>query len=130
MSVEAEESFIENLLDSKVSALFVGKIDDELVCVGSIMTSPKERISHQAELAVSVKKKYWGLGIATYLMQTMIAFAKNNGQTEILHLGVKEDNLKALSLYKKMGFNEIGRYKNFFKINGEYYDEILMNLYF
>lgn len=60
MSVEAEENFIENLLDSNVSALLVGRIENEIVCAGSIMTSPKERISHQAELAVSVKKKILG----------------------------------------------------------------------
>lgn len=129
MSVEAEENFIENLLDSNVSALLIGRIENEIVCTGSIMTAPKERISHQADLAVSVKKKYWGLGIGTHLMQTMISFAKRNGQTEILHLGVKDDNLTAVNLYKKMGFNEIGRHKNFFKIDGKYYDEILMDLY-
>lgn len=129
MSVEVEQNFIENLADSKVSALFVGKIADEIVCVGSIMAPPRKRIAHQADLAISVKKKYWGLGIGTHLIQTVITFAQENGQTEILHLGVKNDNVTAINLYKKMGFNEIGRYKNFFKIAGKYYDEILMNLY-
>lgn len=129
MTAEAEEIFIENLLESDVSALLVGKIEDEIVCVGSIMTSPRERISHQAELSLSVKKKYWGLGIGTYLMEAMISFAKRNGKTEILHLGVKSDNINAINLYKKMGFHEVGRHKNFFKIEGNYYDEILMDLY-
>ena len=59
----------------------------------------------------------------------MISFAKRNGQTEILHLGVKNDNINAINLYKKMGFHEVGRHKNFFKIEGNYYDEILMDLY-
>ncbi|WP_349673668.1 N-acetyltransferase [Lacrimispora sp.] len=129
ITTEAEEIFIENLLESDVSALLVGKIEDEIVCVGSIMTSPKERISHQAELSISVKKKYWGFGIGTYLMEAMISFAKRNGQTEILHLGVKNDNINAINLYKKIGFHEVGRHKNFFKIDGKYYDEILMDLY-
>ncbi|MTK07862.1 MAG: GNAT family N-acetyltransferase [Hungatella sp.] len=129
MTAEAEEIFIENLLESDVSALLVGKIEDEIVCVGSIMTSPRERISHQAELSISVKKKYWGLGIGTHLMEAMISFAKRNGQTEILHLGVKNDNINAINLYKKMDFHEVGRHKNFFKIEGNYYDEILMDLY-
>ena len=129
ISVEAEEKLIEDLTDSKVSALLIGKIENEIVCVGSIMTSPRERICHQADLAISVKKKYWGLGIGTILMQAMIDFSKKNRKTEILHLGVKADNLTALSLYRKMGFNEIGRHKNFFKINGKYYDEILMDLH-
>ncbi len=129
MSVEAEEKFIENLADSKASALFVGKIEHEIVCVGSVMTSPRVRICHLAELAISVKMEYWRLGIGTFLMQTLIDFSKDNRQTEILHLGVKADNLTALKLYEKMGFHEIGRHKNYFKINGNYYDEILMDLH-
>lgn len=129
MTAGEEEIFIENLLESDVSALLVGKIENEIVCVGSIMTSPRERISHQAELSISVKKKYWGLGIGTHLMEAMISFAKRNGQTEILHLGVKNDNINAINLYEKMGFHEVGRHENFFKIEGNYYDEILMDLY-
>lgn len=129
MSVEAEEEFIEALENSAASALFVGKIADKIVCVGSIITSQRERIAHQAELALSVKKEYWRLNIGTLLMQTMINFAKENGQTEILHLGVKADNETAINLYIKMGFIRIGAYKNYFKVDGKYYDEILMNLY-
>jgi len=48
---------------------------------------------------------------------------------EVLHLGVKEENERGVRLYEKMGFKEIGRYPKFFKIDGEYYDEVLMNLY-
>ena len=129
MSVEAEENFIENLTNFRTSALFIGKIDNEIACVGSILSSQRDRIAHQAEIAISVKKKFWGLGVGTHLMQTIINYAKSNGQTEILHLGVIEDNYNAISLYKKMGFEEIGRYKKFLKINGQYKDEILMNLY-
>lgn len=129
MSVEAEENIIDNLSNSKTSALFVGKIEDEIVCVGSIMAPQKARIAHQADLAISVKKKYWHIGIGSQIINTMINFAKENGQTEILHLGVKSDNTNAQNLYRNMGFIEIGKYEKFFKINGEYFDEILMNLY-
>lgn len=129
MSVEAEEHFIEEMRQSEYSALLIGKIENEIVCVGSIMAPSKKRILHQAELAVSVKKEYWGLGIGTYLMQALVDYAKQNKTTEILHLGVKSDNETAICLYKKMGFEEIGRYKKFFKINEDYYDEVMMNLY-
>ncbi|MDU7441828.1 MAG: GNAT family N-acetyltransferase, partial [Clostridium sp.] len=35
----------------------------------------------------------------------------------------------AIKLYKRHGFVEVGVHKNFFNINGDYYDEILMDLY-
>ncbi len=129
MDVESEEKFIENINSSEKSALFVGKINGKTVCVGSIQSPNRERISHQCDIAVSVKRDFWNIGIGTELMKTLINFAKNTKQIEIIHLGVRADNINAIKLYKKMGFSEIGLYKKFFKINGEYADEILMNLY-
>lgn len=128
MTLEAEEKYIESVNQSETSALFVGKVEDEIICVGSIMASTRNRIAHHCELAISVKQKYWGMGVGTQLMQTMIEYAKNNEITEIIHLGVKSDNEMAIQLYKKMGFKEYGRFERFFKINGAYYDEVLMNL--
>ena len=76
MTVEEEEQFIESLKDSVTSALFVGRISGELVCIGAIMSPARERISHQADISLSVKKNFWNIGIATLLMKEMIDFAK------------------------------------------------------
>ncbi len=129
MSIEDEEKFIENLSDSTTSAMFIAKIDGEIVSVGSMMSAPRKRIAHQADLAISVRKKYWKLGIGTIMMNTMIDFAKGNNTTEIIHLGVNSKNVSAINLYKKFGFVEIGKYDKFFKFDDGYGDEILMNLY-
>ncbi|MNP83052.1 hypothetical protein D3C76_1818760 [compost metagenome] len=45
-----------------------------------------------------------------------------------ISLGVKSDNVNAIKLYEKHGFVKIGVHKNFFNIDGIYYDEILMDL--
>ena len=129
MSVEDEEKYLEEVENSKTTAFFIGRIDGKIVCSCSLISPKRERLAHQATLGISVKKEYWNMGIATELMKVMIDFAKSNGQTEIIHLGVRADNHSAIHLYKKMGFEEIGRYKNFFKVNGEYFDDVLMNLY-
>ncbi len=63
------------------------------------------------------------------MMNELINFVKGNDITEIIHLGVNSNNVNAISLYKKLGFIEIGRYERFFKFNDSYGDEILMNLY-
>lgn len=129
MNVEQEENFISKINSSECSALFVGKIKNDITCVGSIQSPDKARISHQSDIAVSVKKAYWNMGIGTELLKTLIEFAKRTNKIEIIHLGVKSDNDNAIELYTKMGFIKIGLYEKFFKINGIYYDEILMNLY-
>ena len=128
-TLEKEEKFIEHFNNAKSSVLLVGFIDNEVVGIGSVSENTKERILHQGGIAMSVLQKYWGVGVGTALMNALVDFARSTGTLEILHLGVKADNLRGVSLYKKVGFEEIGRYPKFFKINGVYYDEILMNLY-
>ena len=129
LTVEQEETFIENFNRAKTSVFLVGFIDDTVVGIGSVSGKTRERNAHQGDIAMSVLKKYWGVGIGTALMNALVDFAKNTGTLEILHLGVKADNERGKNLYKKVGFKEIGRFPKYFKINGEYYDEILMNLY-
>ena len=85
------------------------------------------RYSHRAELSVVVKKKYWGNGIGSRLLELLIDFCRNSG-VEILYLEARADNARALDLYRKFGFSLIGNYKNFFKIDGKYYDAALMTL--
>ena len=43
-----------------------------------------------------------------------------------IHLSVSSSNLHAIALYKKVGFQECGRYKNSRYEDGVVYDEILM----
>jgi len=129
-TLEQEEKFIERFSDSATSAFFVGFIGDDLICAGEVSGSRQERASHHGGIAISVLKEHWGIGVGSALLERMIDFAKNTAKLEILHLGVHTDNERGINLYKKVGFKEIGRFPKFFKIDGEYYDEILMNLYF
>ncbi|MCL2320629.1 MAG: GNAT family N-acetyltransferase, partial [Oscillospiraceae bacterium] len=78
-SLEEEQNFIEELSKAKTSALLVGRINDEIVCTASIISPTKERLAHQCTIGMSVKKKYWNNGIATYLLSEVISFARENG---------------------------------------------------
>ena len=129
ISIEQEEVFIENFIKAKTSVFLIGLVDDIIVCSGSLSGNTRERNSHHGTVAMSVLKEYWGVGVGTALMNALVDFAKNTGKLEILHLGVKADNERGINLYKKTGFEEIGRFPKYFKISGKYYDEILMNLY-
>lgn len=127
MSVEQEEKFIDSYSDPFI--LLCGWIGGELASVASLSVGGKPRIAHTATLGISVAKKYWALGVGTHMMQALIDHARGVGTIEILHLGVRADNVHARRLYERAGFEQIGRYPGYFKVRGEYYDEILMNLY-
>ena len=129
MTVEQEEKYIESLENSPTSILLVGIVEGKIICVGNISAPKRKRIAHQGDIAMSVSKEFWGLGAGTHLMTALIDFAKSTGKLEILHLMVRADNERAIALYKKMGFQEIGMYPKYTQINGIYFDDILMYLY-
>ena len=109
--------------------MLLGKINGEIVSVGSLSGFSKARIAHRGEIAISVKKSFWGHGIATAMMNELIRFGKEIANMKVIQLEVKTDNEKAVRLYEKLGFTKIGIYEKFFKINNQYYDAYLMNLY-
>ena len=129
ISVEEERAYIETLEKSASSAMFVAKKDGKIVGNASFSGMTRERMKHRGEFAVSVKKSEWGQGIGSRLLDAVIDFARNSAGAEIVSLEVRSDNVRAIELYKKYGFEKIGHFKGFFKINGEYVDFDLMNLY-
>lgn len=86
------------------------------------------RMSHRAELGITVLMSEWGKGLGNRLMETVIEYAKNSG-IEIIELAVRSDNERAIRLYEKHDFKEIGEYESYFKIDEKYADFKLMNLY-
>ena len=129
MTLIQEEQFIEEMLPLKTAGLFVALIDGEIASVAHLSNPARQRVKHTSELGVSVRKKFWGIGVATIMLEAVIDFAKASQQIEIIGLSVRSDNLTAQSLYKKLGFVEIGCYAKSVKIEDQYYDNILMNLY-
>lgn len=70
----------------------------------------------------------WGQGIATMLIQRLIDFAKNQAKVELISLEVRSDNVAAIHLYEKFGFQKYGTFPGFLKINGKWIDADCMVL--
>ncbi len=63
---------------------------------------------------IAVKEEYRRCHIAEKLLEKCVITCKARGVTRIL-LEAKESNTPALNFYKKMGFMEIGKRKNYYK---------------
>ena len=84
------------------------------------------KMRHRAELGISIKKKAWGLGLGTILISRALEQAKENRFTQV-ELGVFADNERAIGLYRKLGFTEMGRIPKAFCLkDGTYRDEAQM----
>lgn len=129
LTVEQEEKYIESMSENDNALMAIGIIEGQIVSIAQIAAAPRQRIAHNGELAISIKKEYWSMGIGTEMMKLLIDFAKSTGVIKNISLGVKSDNEKGIKLYEKMGFEKVGIHRNFFNIDGKYFDEILMDLY-
>lgn len=128
LTVEEEKAFLRGFAGNPSDLFLVGFVGDELACCANLASQGKKRVAHNCEFGITVGKKYWHLGAASALLAELIDFAKKDPVLEVIHLGVYENNERAIRLYKKFGFEKVGRHKRFFRIGDGYFDEILMDL--
>lgn len=126
ITAEQEGEFLESVYNNPTSLHLIVCKGGEIIGDGGLTGLPR-RMSHRAEVGLSVKKAYWNCGIGSMILKELIEYAKKSG-IELLNLEVRSDNLRAIHLYEKFGFRKIGTSPAFFKINGEYADVDLMYL--
>lgn len=88
----------------------------------------KDRVQgHQGVLGISLQKEFRGEGIGKKLMSLIIEEAvKNLPELKIIILAVFDNNLLAIEMYKKFGFQEYGKLPKGIKHNSQYVDEVFM----
>ena len=131
LTEEEEITILKNWEVQPNKLLLLALIDGEIAgnC-GIAPVAEHLKTKHRGRLGISVRKKYWGIGIGSLLLREILSFAKKDG-IEQVELGVYSDNLRAQKLYERFGFTEWGRLPNAYKLkDGGYRDEINMVLRF
>lgn len=132
VTVEQEKAFLESWSSSEQRSLLLVAVrtDEngrEQIVADASLTAMSRRLAHRAELGISVVKSEWGKGIGTRMIEKMIDHAKMHG-IELIYLEVRTDNERAIRLYERMGFKRIGVSPAYMKIDGQYFDVLLMYL--
>lgn len=127
-TVEQEAEVLEGFYNDPRGGFFIGRIGGEVACSFNLACSRRARLAHVAEIAVAVQKKFWGIGVGSAIMETLIALAREQ-DIRTIELGVYADNARAQALYRRYGFNEVGRHRERLCVDGIYHDEIMMDLY-
>ena len=127
ISPEKEARFIDRFAKSERDVMLIALDGDKVVGNGIIECERARRYSHRATLSITVLRDYWGQGIGSRLMEMMVDLSRSHN-IDVISLEVRADNSRAIALYEKFGFDRIGKYKKFFKINGSFYDALLMQL--
>ena len=98
---EAERSCNEVELVAIIDRRIVGS-------AGVSAVRSRRKVAHRARFGISILKEYWGMGIGRVLMEASIDCARQAGYTQ-LELEVVVGNERAVSLYRRAGFEEYGR---------------------
>lgn len=126
ITAEQERVYLQSMLDSEDDTQLIVRQGGAIIADAS-MQRFRRRMSHRAEVGISVVKEYWGMGIGSALMEAIISFAKERGIRQ-LNLEVRSDNERAIRLYEKIGFQKLVTFPAFFRIDGRDVDFDLMNL--
>lgn len=79
-------------------------------------------------LTIAVAREFQGMGYAFHLLSAMRLFAENSGFQSIM-LEVRVSNSRAICIYERFGFLEIGRRRAYYPAeNGAREDAIVMRL--
>lgn len=128
-NVEEYQTFIESTRLEQNSIILLATIQGEIIGIASINSSQKQRMKHVGTLGIVVSEKYIGQGIGRKLMEQLIQWAASNGITKKISLVTREDNIHAIELYEKLGFEKEGLMKKDSFINGVYYNTFVMALF-
>ena len=123
--VEAVKHRIQASHDADNSIIMIALAGKEIIARAELAGYPGSRLHHNARFSISVRKDYWNMKIGTTLMTKIIERAREMKLLNIM-LEVVADNKAAIALYHKMGFSDVGIYRNYWYANKAYNDAIVM----
>lgn len=99
LTIEKERQSLNDIYQSRFDELMVAIFDQKIVGYCRI-----EKIDEQrAELGVVVDQEFWNNGIASYLIEDNLDWAKDSPLKKII-LEVYKNNPAAIHIYQKYGF--------------------------
>ena len=118
------DSFSQNLLQNLIqfNSFFLKLVDpkkpDKLIGYVIIIKDDE----HQFNLInFAICKKYQGRGYGSLLLEKTLSKIKEHIEINKLILNVKTTNIRAINLYKKYGFQIIGKIENYYTRNESAY---------
>ena len=127
-TLEDTRSYIEEMLKREEAgthlyASVVLRATEEII--GTVMIFNFDREANHAEIGYVFSRKYWGRGYGTEAAALMIGFAFDSLCLHKLHARVVDANIGSARVLEKNGFVLEGRVKDYYFIDGSYYDLML-----
>jgi putative acetyltransferase len=131
MPYTSEEVWRARLTDmgapGKTDLMLLAQLDNAIVgTAGLHPASPHMRRRHAWMLGISVLPEAQGQGVGSALMTAICDYADHWAGALRLELGVYTDNVRAIGLYKKFGFEIEGTLRGYALRDGQFVDTYAM----
>lgn len=110
MTLQKEKEFLSDKQEDPTGIFLMAEVEGSPIATCTLAGNSRKRLLHASNLAIAIKEQYCNLGIGRRMMETAIAWAKENNITRIT-LEVDTNNYRAISLYTKLGFEVEGTFK-------------------
>lgn len=128
MTDATERAALREFTDRSNRLALLGFVEDALISMLTFSGGPRPRTRHVGEFGLSVRRSFWGQGVAGQMLDSLIEWAKTDGVVTKINLRVRTDNTRAIELYRRKGFVTEGTLSNDLSIDGESFDHHMMGL--
>jgi RimJ/RimL family protein N-acetyltransferase len=128
LTQEQESDYLEKCRDTDNCVYLLALCQGAIVGSLSFSAGSRPRLRHVGEFGVSASRAYWGLGIASALLDALLEWARDGQIVTKINLRVRADNQRAIALYERKGFVVEGRITQAIYVAGVYYDHFCMGL--
>jgi len=115
-----------DLLNNEGSFLLVVNFEDKPIGYLLVEANSASHLRHTATLNMGIVENLRGKGVGKLLLKQAITRAKYEGVVEIIYLMVRSDHDSAVQLYKSLGFDVLAKLEKDTKVEGKYFDGLMM----
>lgn len=129
-TVEEQRQLIHEYHDFQNSAMFIAETEDGVIAVSGWRGGNRDVNRHVVNMGITVSADWRNRGVGSAVMQHGIAWAKHNPTVRRLELEVFGNNLHAIYIYEKFGFEVEGRRRMAYFKDGQFRDVLIMSIIF
>ena len=125
-SVKNELALITEYEKSLNGILLVAEFENEFIGNIDLTGSKRSKMFHTGMIGMGIKEEWRDQGLGRILIESVIDWAKENSEIELIWLDVYASNELGYNLYKNTGFQISGIINDFFKDENGYVDKVQM----
>lgn len=111
-TVEGEKAFLGDVVASPDACMIVCEVEGKIAGNCQITFRRGIKTRHRCDIAIALRRAYWGNGIGTAMFTAMERLARSRADVTVMELEFIEGNARARGLYEKMGFRIVGMHPN------------------